>query len=59
MPLLVKDEIKDTLTDEVGRPSTVLQSRRLGIAAVLVMPRAAQRCPSAVMDSIRFDYTKP
>ena len=45
LPLLAKDEIKEALMDGLGRPETVAQSRRLGRAAVLVMLRAAGRCP--------------
>ncbi|MDQ3764097.1 MAG: ATP-binding protein [Actinomycetota bacterium] len=59
LPLLAKDEIKETLADELGQPSTVAESQRLGRVAVLVMLRVAQQCPSAVMDSTWFAYTRP
>ena len=59
LPLLAKDEIKEALMDGLGRPETVAQSRRLGRAAVLVMLRAAGRCPGAVLDSTWFDYALP
>lgn len=59
LPLLVKDEIKETLSDGLGRPGTVEESQRLGRVAVLTMLRVAQRCPGAVMDSTWFDYTRP
>ncbi len=59
LPLLAKDEIKETLADELGEPQTVADSQRLGRTAVLVMLRIAQRCPGAVLDSTWFDYTRP
>jgi predicted kinase len=59
LPLLVKDEIKETLSDGLGRPRTVEESQRLGRVAVLTLLRVAQRCPGAVLDSTWFDYTRP
>ncbi len=59
LPLLVKDEIKETLADGLGRPRTVQESQRLGRVAVLTLLRVAQRCPGAVLDSTWFDYTRP
>jgi predicted kinase len=59
VPLLAKDEIKEALTDALGRPESVPESQRLGRAAVLAMLRVAQRCPGAVLDSTWFDYTRP
>ncbi len=59
LPLLVKDEIKETLSDGLGRPRTVEESQRLGRVAVQTLLRVAQRCPGAVMDSTWFDYTRP
>jgi len=37
----------------------VLESQHRGRAGALVMLGVAQRCPSDIMDSTRFDYTKP
>jgi predicted kinase len=59
LPLLVKDEIKETLSDGLGWPGGVEESQRLGRVAVLTMLRVAQRCPGAVLDSTWFDYTRP
>jgi predicted kinase len=59
LPLLVKDEIKEALSDGLGQPYTVEESQRLGRVAVLTMLRVAQRCPGAVLDSTWFDYTRP
>lgn len=59
VPLLAKDEIKEVLMDDLGRPKTVAESQRLGKTAVLVMLRVARRCPAAVLDSTWFDYTLP
>lgn len=58
LPLLAKDEIKEAVADELGRPDTVAASQRLGRAAVLVMLRIAATCPGAVMDSTWFEYTR-
>ncbi|MDQ3714956.1 MAG: ATP-binding protein [Actinomycetota bacterium] len=59
LPILAKDDIKEVLADELGRPDTVEASQRLGRAAVMVMLRIARSCPSAVLDSTWFDYTAP
>jgi len=59
LPVLAKDEVKEALADELGRPGTVRESRRLGRAAVLAVLRIARRCPGAVVDSTWFDYTRP
>ena len=59
LPLLAKDEIKEALSDGLGRPQTVEESQRLGRVAVLTLLRVAQRCPGAVLDSTWFDYTRP
>ena len=59
LPLLVKDEMKETLFDGLGQPQTVEESQRLGRVAVLTLLRVAQRCPGAVLDSTWFDYTRP
>ncbi len=59
LPVLAKDEIKEALAEELGRPRTVSASRRLGRAAVLAALRVARRCPGAVVDSTWFDYTRP
>ncbi|WP_112262999.1 AAA family ATPase [Lentzea terrae] len=59
LPVLAKDEVKEVLADELGRPATVSESRRLGRAAVAAVLRIARRCPGAVVDSTWFDYTRP
>jgi predicted kinase len=59
LPLLSKDEIKESLMDGLGPRATVAQSRRLGRAAVLAMLRVAARCPGAVLDSTWFGYALP
>jgi predicted kinase len=59
LPLLAKDEIKEALTEALGVPSTVVESRWLGKAAVLAMLRVAARCDGAVLDSTWFEYTRP
>ncbi|WP_206794558.1 AAA family ATPase [Amycolatopsis sp. MtRt-6] len=59
LPVLAKDEIKEALAEELGRPRTVEESRRLGRAAVLAALRVARRCPGAVLDSTWFGYTAP
>jgi predicted kinase len=59
LPLLAKDEIKESLMEGLGRPETVAASQRLGKAAVLAMLRAARTCPGAVLDSTWFDYALP
>jgi len=57
--LLSKDAIKEALMDALGAPASVEDSRRLGVAAVHVLLRAARDVPGAVIDSTWFDYTKP
>ena len=59
LPLLAKDDIKETLADSLGVPTDVEASRRLGRAAVLTMLHVAGRLPSAVLDSTWFEYTRP
>lgn len=59
LPLLAKDEIEEALSDGLGRPQTVEESQRLGRVALLTPLWVAQRCPGAVLDSTRFDYTRP
>jgi predicted kinase len=56
---LSKDAIKLALMDALGAPRSVEESRRLGVAAVHAVLRAAQDVPGAVLDSTWFDYTKP
>lgn len=53
--LLSKDAIKEALMDALGTPASVEQSRRLGVAAVHAILRAAQEVPGAVIDSTWFD----
>jgi predicted kinase len=57
--LLSKDAIKEALMDALGAPASVEESRRLGVAAVHAVLRAAQDVPGAVIDSTWFDYTNP
>ena len=59
VPLLAKDEIKEALADALGRPPDVAASQQLGRAAVQVMLRVAQTCPSAVLDSTWFPEVRP
>ncbi|MFL6125300.1 AAA family ATPase [Actinophytocola sp.] len=59
LPVLAKDEVKEALAEELGRPATVAESRRLGGAAVRVVLRLARHCPGAVLDSTWFPYTRP
>lgn len=59
LPLLVKDEIKEALSDGLGRPQSVEESQRLGRVAVTIMLRVARRCPGAVLDSTWFEHTRP
>jgi predicted kinase len=55
---LSKDEVKEALMDQLGAPSSVEESRRLGAAAVAAVLRVAQGCPAAVIDSTWFPYSK-
>ena len=57
LPLLAKDEIKEALMSELGRPGTVEESRRLGRAAVIAMLTVARSAPGAVLDSTFYPYT--
>ncbi len=43
--------------DALGAPADVIESRRLGRAAVVALLRIARDCPAAVIDSTWFDYT--
>lgn len=54
LPLLSKDEIKESLAETLGQPTTVAASQDLGRVAVRVMLRVAQGCPAAVLDSTWF-----
>jgi predicted kinase len=56
---LSKDEVKEALMDCLGAPSTVEQSRALGVAAVHAVLRVARGCSGAVIDSTWFPYTQP
>ncbi|WP_198152803.1 AAA family ATPase [Pseudofrankia sp. DC12] len=50
LPLICKDDIKETLVDALGRPVDDLSwSRRIGGAAMELLWRLAQRCPAAVL----------
>lgn len=57
--LLSKDAVKESLMDALGAPSLAEASRRLGVAAVHAVLRAARTAPGAVIDSTWFSYTKP
>ncbi len=59
LPLLAKDEIKEALMSELGRPGTVEDSRRFGRAAVMAMLQVARSAPGAVLDSTFYPYTVP
>src|SRR5690349_13245031 len=59
VPLLAKDEIKETLADVLGQPADVEASRRLGRAAVRAMLTVAGSCPDAVLDSTWFEDARP
>jgi predicted kinase len=59
---LGKDEVKEALMDGLGAPSSVEESRRLGVAAVRAVLRVALGCPAAVLDSTWYPwypYTVP
>ena len=56
---LSKDEVKEALMDSLGTPTTVEQSRQMGVAAVHAVLRAARGCPAAVIDSTWFPYSLP
>jgi predicted kinase len=59
VPYLSKDEVKEALMDSLGAPTTVEQSRQMGVAAVHAVLRAARGCPTAVIDSTWFPYSLP
>jgi predicted kinase len=59
VPYLSKDEVKESLMDALGTPSTVEESRRLGVAAVHAVLRVARGCSAAVIDSTWFPYCRP
>lgn len=59
LPLLSKDEIKESLAEALGQPTTVAASQELGRAAVRAMLRVARECPSAVLDSTWFAPVRP
>jgi predicted kinase len=54
---LSKDDFKEDLMDHVGAPSTVEESRALGVAAVEAALRAAKERSSAVIDSTWYPYS--
>jgi len=54
---LSKDEVKEALMDRLGAPASVEESRRLGVAAVAAVLRAARGCRAAVIDSTWFPYS--
>ncbi len=56
---LSKDDLKESLWEQFGAPTSVEDSRRLGEAAVRVLLRLARDCPGAVIDSTWYDYTRP
>ncbi len=51
LPLIAKDTIKEALMDELGTPSTVEDSRRLGRAANATMIALARTTPGAVLEN--------
>jgi predicted kinase len=52
LPLISKDEIKETLIDSLGGPTEdVAWSRRVGAAAMELLWHLAARCPSAVLEA--------
>ncbi|MFL6075446.1 MAG: AAA family ATPase [Mycobacteriales bacterium] len=52
LPLICKDDIKETLVDTLGGPAGDLTwSRRIGGAAMEVLWRLAERCPAAVIEA--------
>lgn len=56
---LGKDELKESLWQQLGVPTTVEESRRLGETAVRVLLRVGRDCPGAVIDSTWYAYTRP
>ena len=59
LPLLAKDELKESFASGLGYPQSVERSRWMGEVAVRMMLRAAAGCPGAVLDSTWFDYARP
>ncbi|MEP6665803.1 MAG: AAA family ATPase [Nocardioidaceae bacterium] len=59
LAFLSKDEVKESLMDELGVPSDLAMSRKLGAASVRATLRAARGCPGAVIDSTWFSYAVP
>lgn len=52
LPLISKDDIKETLVDALDGPAGDLAwSRRIGGAAMQVLWRLAERCPAAVVEA--------
>lgn len=52
LPLICKDDLKETLVDALGGPADDLAwSRRIGGAAMELLWRLAQRCPAAVLEA--------
>jgi predicted kinase len=56
---LSKDEVKEALMDALGAPSSVVESRDLGRAAVAATLRAARGCRAAVIDSSWYPSSLP
>jgi predicted kinase len=56
---LGKDDLKESLWQQLGAPTTVEESRWLGEAAVHILLRLARDFPGAVIDSTWYDYTRP
>lgn len=56
---LGKDDLKESLWEQLGAPTSVADSRRLGEAAVRLLLRLARDCPGAVIDSTWYGYTRP
>jgi hypothetical protein len=56
---LGKDDLKESLWQQLGAPTSVEDSRRLGEAAVRILLRLARDCPGAVIDSTWYAYTRP
>lgn len=56
---LGKDDLKESLWQQLGAPTSVEGSRRLGEAAVRILLRLARDCPGAVIDSTWYAYTRP
>ena len=56
---LGKDDLKESLWEQLGTPTSVEDSRRLGEAAVRILLRLARDCPGAVIDSTWYAYTRP